>query len=164
MIAGGFERCREEKERLKDTKRHCKVDGVFWLRREQWQLTCILCVFTAEEKAGICGEGGADAAGSSTASGCLWEERTAWASATHSTGERAWITANATGKRCTRYSNINFWLLIEIWPHYGPELFVISTAIYRYISKNLNIMKKISISCHSFQKVKPIYYIDSLQM
>ncbi len=34
--------------------------------------------------------------------------------------------------------------------------------IYRYISKNKNIMKKLNIFCHSFQKVKPIYYIDSL--
>ncbi len=33
---------------------------------------------------------------------------------------------------------------------------------YRYISKNLNIMKKVNIFCHSFQKVKPIYNIDSL--
>ncbi len=24
-------------------------------------------------------------------------------------------------------------------------------------------MKKVNIFCHSFQKVKPIYYIDSLQ-
>ncbi len=30
---------------------------------------------------------------------------------------------------------------------------------YRYISKNLN-MKKVNIFCHSFQKVKPIYYKD----
>ncbi len=34
--------------------------------------------------------------------------------------------------------------------------------VYRCISNNLNIMKKVNISCHSFQKVKPIYDIDSL--
>ncbi len=28
--------------------------------------------------------------------------------------------------------------------------------------KNSNIMKKVNIFCHSFQKVKPIYYIGSL--
>ncbi len=35
----------------------------------------------------------------------------------------------------------------------------IYVCIYRYISKNLNIMKKFNIFCHSFQKVKPIYEI-----
>ncbi len=30
--------------------------------------------------------------------------------------------------------------------------------------KILNIMKKVTIFCHSFQKVKPIYYIDSLNI
>ncbi len=35
---------------------------------------------------------------------------------------------------------------------------------YRYISKNYNIMKKVDIFCPSFQKVKPIYYIDSLHI
>ncbi len=40
--------------------------------------------------------------------------------------------------------------------------------IYIYIMyvqvhlKKLNIMKKVNIFCHSFQKVKHIYYIDSL--
>ncbi len=36
--------------------------------------------------------------------------------------------------------------------------------MYRYISKNLNIMKKVNIYYHSFQKVKPINYIDSLHI
>ncbi len=31
---------------------------------------------------------------------------------------------------------------------------------YEYISNNLNMMKKVNIFYHSFQKVKPIYYID----
>ncbi len=31
-------------------------------------------------------------------------------------------------------------------------------TIYRYISKNVNIVKKVDIFCHSFQKMKPIYY------
>lgn len=74
------------------------MDGGFCVWREQQRLTCILCVCIAEEKAGICGEGGADAAGFSTASGRVREERTAGASVTHSTGEGAGITANATGK------------------------------------------------------------------
>ncbi len=30
--------------------------------------------------------------------------------------------------------------------------------------KKLNIMKKVNILCRSFQKVKPIYYIDSLDI
>ncbi len=29
-------------------------------------------------------------------------------------------------------------------------------------SKNVKIMEKVNIFCHSFQKVNPIYYIDSL--
>ncbi len=37
-------------------------------------------------------------------------------------------------------------------------------SVCRYISKNLKIMKKVNICCHSFQKVKPIYYIDSLHI
>ncbi len=28
--------------------------------------------------------------------------------------------------------------------------------------KNINIMKKVNVFCHSFHNVKPIYYIDSL--
>ncbi len=35
---------------------------------------------------------------------------------------------------------------------------------YRYISKNVNIVKKVNIFCHSFQKGKPIYYIYSLNI
>ncbi len=34
--------------------------------------------------------------------------------------------------------------------------------IYSYISKKNYIVKKVNIFCVSFQKVKPIYYIDSL--
>ncbi len=30
--------------------------------------------------------------------------------------------------------------------------------------KKWNIMKKVNIFCHSFQKVKPIYYIDALHI
>ncbi len=30
--------------------------------------------------------------------------------------------------------------------------------------KKMNILKKVNIFCHSFQKVKPIYYIDSLHI
>ncbi len=41
--------------------------------------------------------------------------------------------------------------------HLYPEL-----NYYRYISKKLNIMKKVNVFCHSFQNVKPIYYIDLL--
>ncbi len=37
-------------------------------------------------------------------------------------------------------------------------------ALYSYISKYLNIMKKVNIFCYSFQKAKPIYYIDSLHI
>ncbi len=33
-----------------------------------------------------------------------------------------------------------------------------------YISKHLNIMKKVNIFFHSFQKVKPIYYMHSLHI
>ncbi len=40
----------------------------------------------------------------------------------------------------------------------------ISLYIHRYISKNLNVMKKVNIFCHSFQKMKSIYYIDSLHI
>ncbi len=40
----------------------------------------------------------------------------------------------------------------------------IAYYFYRYISKNLNIMKNVNIFCHLFQKVKPIYYIDSLHI
>ncbi len=36
------------------------------------------------------------------------------------------------------------------------------TYMYRYIKKKMNIMKNVNIFCHSFQKEKPIYYIDSL--
>ncbi len=35
---------------------------------------------------------------------------------------------------------------------------------YRYISWKINLMKNVYIFCHSFQKVKPIYYIDSLNI
>ncbi len=38
----------------------------------------------------------------------------------------------------------------------------IRTDTQRYIKKKVNIMKKVNIFCHSFQKVKPIYYIDLL--
>ncbi len=31
-----------------------------------------------------------------------------------------------------------------------------------YLKNKMNIMKKVNILCHSFQKVKPIYYIVSL--
>ncbi len=35
---------------------------------------------------------------------------------------------------------------------------------YRYFSKKLNIMKNVNIFCHPFQKVNPIFYIDSLHI
>ncbi len=47
-------------------------------------------------------------------------------------------------------------------------LFVVETSYLVYSTgtskKKLNIMKKVNIFCHSFQKVKPIYYIDSLRI
>ncbi len=36
-----------------------------------------------------------------------------------------------------------------------------SWDIHLHLKKKLNIMKKVYIFCHSFQKVKSIYYIDS---
>ncbi len=33
--------------------------------------------------------------------------------------------------------------------------------VYKNIKKKMNIVKKVTICCDSFQKVKPIYYIDS---
>ncbi len=43
----------------------------------------------------------------------------------------------------------------------GSLNYIYTLNAYRYISKNLNIMKKVNIFCHSFQKVKPIYYMKT---
>ncbi len=44
------------------------------------------------------------------------------------------------------------------------HVYSISLYIHRYISKKLNIMEKVNIFCHSFEKVKPIYCIDWLHI
>ncbi len=38
------------------------------------------------------------------------------------------------------------------------------TQVQVHLKEKLNIMKKINIFCHSFQKVKPMYYINSLHI
>ncbi len=53
-------------------------------------------------------------------------------------------------------------LQVEV-SHYF-KTYILSVVVYRYISKNLNIVKKVNIFCHSFQKVKPMYYIDSFHI
>ncbi len=44
----------------------------------------------------------------------------------------------------------------------NANIIYIYIYIYIYTQLKLNIMKNVSVFCHSFQKVKPIYYIDSL--
>ena len=70
-------------------------------------------------------------------------------------------------------NNTEDWLccITEVQQHQNScqYMFVLCTAVtvhsrhmYRYVSKNWNIMKKLNVFGHWFQKLKPIYYIDSL--
>ncbi len=72
---------------------------------------------------------------------------------------------------------INIFFVIKLFVAGYVGIFIISLYVstmtiinlnlktkYRYILKKLNIMKNINIFCHSFQKVNPIYYIDSLHI
>ncbi len=47
----------------------------------------------------------------------------------------------------------------NFWPYKYLQLHKIA---YTGTSKKIEYHKKVNIFCHSFQKVKPIYYIDSL--
>ncbi len=52
-------------------------------------------------------------------------------------------------KHSKRYTNI-------------PENDTVGPKLQVHLKIKLNIIKKVNIFCHSFLKVKPIYYIDSL--
>ncbi len=58
-----------------------------------------------------------------------------------------------------------FFAAAGVWQIYSTKTKYINIALYTATSKKkMNIMKKVNIFCHSFQKVKPIYYIDSLNI
>lgn len=56
-----------------------------------------VCLCAAEEKAGVCGKGGEDAAGPGSAPGSVREERTAGAPTPNETGTRAGVSTHAAG-------------------------------------------------------------------
>ncbi len=93
------------------------------------------------------------------------EDREWWGGKGEKIETHRWLNWKSVPHECIWYNDIQclcIYIYIYIYImciHTNSNILHIT---YRYISKNLNIMKKVNIFCHLFQKVKPIYIFSSL--